>query len=223
MDSTIDTQSHLPTKFCRSVGAGSAIKRAPLSNPPLALANEISDLLFTHAVECFAQKGTLKLDQTGLLYIDLDNQLLYHLFQVLGLPQAELPPYFISPKAYGAHISVIYPHEVDTLNQVIPELGTMLPFTITGCYATTPENLPTVSRIWFLTILSPLLSDIRTSLKLSPLPDGQSFHITLALEKEFLFLDDFLSLGEESQMHVSSQFAIERKIQKSKASLDDTP
>lgn len=169
--------------------------------------------LIHYAQEHFEAHGKLKVDDRGFLYVDLPNEYIFDLFEKLDYPATELPPYFFPEKGFGAHISVALNSEEFDRN-AIPFLNEEISFTITGCYSVKPEKWEGVKRVWFLTVEAPELISIRRELGLSDKLMGHEFHITFAIEKEFLALDDLLFASENRKkgIQISPEKSQRRKV-----------
>ncbi|STX29286.1 Uncharacterised protein [Legionella beliardensis] len=72
-------------------------------------------------------QGKLAISANNLVYLDIDNNYIHHLYPLLGLPQVVLPNYF-NQDGIGAHISVIYPEELHSVS--VQELGNTYQFSI---------------------------------------------------------------------------------------------
>ncbi|STX51835.1 Uncharacterised protein [Legionella busanensis] len=72
-------------------------------------------------------QGTLAMSTNKLVYLDIDNDYIYRLYPLLDLPLIKKPDYFNSG-GIGAHISIIYPEEHESL--IINQLGNCYYFTV---------------------------------------------------------------------------------------------
>ena len=72
-------------------------------------------------------QGKLSISTNNLVYLDIENDYIHHLYPLLGLPQVVLPNYF-NQDGIGAHISVIYPEELHSVS--IQELGNTYQFSV---------------------------------------------------------------------------------------------
>ena len=158
-------------------------------------------------------EGTLSLDDRGYFFLSVVNSYIFDLCLLLNRKEIDLPPYFLGNFKAGAHITVALPQEKKSLYK-LPEIGESIPFSITGCFYTRPQNLSSTKKVWFLTIDSPEIEKIRVKMGLSPLPLDQNLHITFAEEKQFLSLEDFLSVGEDMSISMRPLKITKDKIRK---------
>ena len=63
-------------------------------------------------------KGTTKLSNNHLFYLDIDDAYIHHLFPLLNDLQVKKPDYF-GPKSAGAHITIMYPEEGKIIDKEI--------------------------------------------------------------------------------------------------------
>ncbi len=136
--------------------------------------------------------GTLKVDDRGFSYLDLENEYIYELLPFLETPGLSPPPYFSGVFTSGAHISLILNSELESpIN--LEKFREDLSFSVTGCYYVEPENWHDIETLWYLTVDSPELSEIRTGLGLAPTILGKQFYITFAVKKRFLSIHEIFS------------------------------
>ncbi len=217
MDSSISQDLSLPSRFGKCLNFPSSNHRdlKIKETHPLPKKEPKGDELVSYVLENLKLKGKLTLDSRGFFYVDLDDRYIYELFDRLNETGAEIPPYFF-PGGYGAHISVALSSESFQREQATSLLGTEISFTITDCYFVKPEGWEGIKRVWFLTIEAPDLSNIRKELGLSAKIHDHEFHITFAIEKDFLSLDDFISVKEDKEgnnfIEINSAQARKRKI-----------
>ncbi len=217
MDSSISQENSLPTRFgkCLEISSIDARNLKIGEIPSQPQDEPMGEELISYVVDNLSVKGALALDSRGFFYLDLDDRYIYDLFDRLNEIGTEIPPYFF-PGGYGAHISIALSSEIFSREQVAHLLGEEISFTITGCYFVKPEGWEGIKRVWFLTVDAPELSNIRIDLGLSPKIHNHEFHITFAIEKEFLSLDDFLSAKEDKAgkgfIEINSKAARQRKI-----------
>jgi hypothetical protein len=151
------------------------------------------EILLDYAKKSLPSIGVLKVTEEGFIYVDLPDSFIVDLYELLHKPDTFLPPYFDEEKRLcGAHISVV----LETENRKalhLPEIDQEIPFSITGCYSASPENWEEVSRVWFLTIDAPILSNIRKKLGLNSKIQGNEFHITFAIQKRIMSIHDILA------------------------------
>ncbi len=190
------------------------IPKTPKSEPK-------GTLLVDYAIEHFEQKGKLKLDERGFFYIDLNNDYIYEMFELLECEGAELPPYFAPQKGFGAHISAALCSEVFDREEALQHVDKEITFSITGCYYVKPEQWEGVKRVWFFTVEAPELLSIRESLGLEEKIMGHEFHITFAIEKEFLSLGDFLFFNENKEIEINKTKSLQQKVRQMRRLTDN--
>ena len=173
------------TNRCRDK---SGIKKAPKAHYNPAIADTISK----YAKENLNKSGKLCLDDSGFIFVDVQNEYIYDLHNLLNDKKLAYPPYFSNSWSGGAHISVVLPGECNTLCHKALGVSREISFEITGCYSVEPENLSNIDMAWFLTINSPVLERIRVALGLTPKIDDREFHITFSVKNRFLDLTDIL-------------------------------
>lgn len=129
-------------------------------------------------------KGTLKKNDQGLFYLDIDNRFILSLIPYLKAFGLVRPPYFnLFGAPDGAHIPVIPPREaafhfIDNLDETNQEFS----FEIDGLYSIQPTLWPEVEEVWFFKVRSPELEALRQKNFLSSRPAGHSFHIAVAIK-----------------------------------------
>lgn len=102
--------------------------------------------------------GVLKLSSKKLLYLDIDDRFVHNLCPLLNNAKIAEPDYFST--GIGAHISVIYPNEIENPNF---EFGALATFEIDSLF-----SAETKDKIYFIvTINSTDLLQIRISNKLA--------------------------------------------------------
>lgn len=124
-------------------------------------------------------EGKLLKNQSGFVYLKVDDNYIHTLFPLLKLKEEGFsePPYFRSKRSPGAHISVFYVGE-----KVIPEeLGRVFHFE--------PKQICFIKRskkasLVILQIESPDLENLRKKYGLSPKLQGHEFHITLGTKEK---------------------------------------
>ena len=85
----------------------------------------------------------------------------------------------------GAHISVIGITEFKEAElKQIGEVGNEFEFTIDGLHSVKPEGWDEMERVWFISVKSEELEDLRKKYGLSPKSHGHEFHITWAVKKK---------------------------------------
>ena len=123
--------------------------------------------------------GTLKSNK-GYIYLSVDNRIITPFLNMID-SDAVISPKEVTEKEkdVGAHISVIKKNET---NKEITELGQEFSFTVTGLQSVKPDGWEEVRKVYFLTVDSPELEDLRTKYDLPKKVEGHDFHITVGVE-----------------------------------------
>ena len=124
--------------------------------------------------------GSLK--RTGdLVYLDIDDNFIHELVSFIQKEEFEAPPYFGDPDLVGAHITVIYPDEMETYGiDMVPELGSMMEFVPTACQIVYPSEWEEVDEVYLVIVDAPKLDTIRKQLGL---PEKiYRYHITIGVK-----------------------------------------
>lgn len=127
-----------------------------------------------YAQEHLPQQGVLTRKSGGFVYLKVDDAYIRKLFPMLDLKGEGFrePPYFRSPNAPGAHISVFLANE-----HIRPkEIGQTFHFKLKRITVIKTRN----ARFAILQVESPELENLRREYGLSPKLYGHHFHITLA-------------------------------------------
>lgn len=129
-------------------------------------------------------KGRLKKSDMGGMYLDIDDRFILAMLPFVEVHGLQKPPYFnlfSAPK--GAHIAVITPREAyfHFLEEFL-EVEKEFSFTIEGLYSLTPSLWPEVEEVWFFKARAEGLEALRRRYFLPPLPNGNFFHITVAIK-----------------------------------------
>ncbi|MBS0637620.1 MAG: hypothetical protein JSS12_08915 [Verrucomicrobia bacterium] len=127
-----------------------------------------------YAKQHLAHEGVLQRKSDGFVYLKVDDAYIRKLYPMLHLKDKGYrhPPYFRSPEAPGAHISVFYVDE-----KVSPqEIGKVFHFE--------PESIEIVragsGNYAILVVRSPELEALRKKYGKSPKLHGHEFHISIA-------------------------------------------
>lgn len=155
--------------------------------------------------------GTLKQQNNGYLYLDLANEYITSVIPFLDDPSIDLPPYYDGTFTDGAHISIATKEEEKKLFSPLP-IGDAFSFTITGCFKAKLLYDIENKYVWYLTIYSEELSALRTSIGLSPMPNNETFYITLAYKKTFLSLNDLITDANENRITLSESAVLLNKL-----------
>jgi hypothetical protein len=127
-----------------------------------------------YAEKTLPHSGVLK-KSNGFVYVDVDDAYIHELISFIQEEGFEEPPYFGKPPLCGAHISVMYAHETDDINDV-EECGETMDFTIRQCMV---WHSFSGKEIYVILVDAPRLNGIRKKYGLSPDAD---FHITLGVK-----------------------------------------
>lgn len=127
--------------------------------------------------------GRLYLSRSGWLLLGVPNAVGRGFFDALGIVGAELP--LNSSGTYNAHISVMSPDEVESLGGAskITERGHDFHYTTGPVKEVAPGTWEGVSKVWYVTVESPELRNLRKSYGLDPYHKGHDFHITFAIKR----------------------------------------
>jgi len=158
------------------------------------------------AATSYPLAGRLYLAKSGWLLLSVPNALVRGVFDALTEPGTELPTAGVMnvPNVDGellnAHISVLTADEVNQIGaDKINERGHMFGYTLGGLKEIDVKNVDGVSKVWVLQVSSPGLSALRKSYGLSALPkDDQPFHITFAVRRKGILLDNGKAKGYET-------------------------
>jgi len=128
--------------------------------------------------------GRLYLSDSGWLLLHVPNALIDALFTALDEPGIQKP---ISENGkLRAHVSVMSKDEVDQLGaDNITERGRVFHYQLGPVKSVEPKTWENVSKVWYVTVESNELKQLRKSYGLSALPHGDwDFHITIAVRKK---------------------------------------
>jgi hypothetical protein len=130
--------------------------------------------------------GTLKCTDDGFYYLKISNDVIHGLFALIDEENIEKPPYDLGGyKDIGAHISVMSQDELDK-DIDITDVGKEFSFKLGKFYSTKPENWDEMERVWFVSVISPELENLRKKYKLPKTYKGKGhdFHMTVAVRKK---------------------------------------
>lgn len=131
----------------------------------------------------FAFSGILYLSSSGWLLLSVPNQFVRGAFDALHERGLELPT--DERNRLNAHISVMSPEEIETVGgpEEITERGHQFSYSLGPLRTVEPSNWKGVSRVWYITVDSPELRELRRSYGLTPLRKGFDHHITIAIRR----------------------------------------
>lgn len=145
---------------------------------PLSLFSLENPALISHAEKQLAHHGVLQKKETGFTYLKVDDAYIHTLYELIEEEGFQKPPYFRRADAPGAHISVLYEKEGESLRG-IPRIGEVFSFTIKELAKIRTRDKEYI----ILRVLSPELEKYRTSLGFTPRLQNHDFHISLAVRK----------------------------------------
>ena len=136
-----------------------------------------------------ALKGTLHKNDSGFIYVKVDDDVIHGMYTLIDEEGISKPPYFgKGDKKVGAHISAISQDELeekDVNMDDIKEIGDEVNFTLGEMYSTKPDGWDEMKRVFFVSVDAPELKEIRKryGLPATYKDKGHDFHITVAVEK----------------------------------------
>jgi hypothetical protein len=133
-----------------------------------------------YAEQHLSHRGVLK-NTSGFVYVDVEDDYIHKLLPFLTKEGFEEPPYFGQTDLVGAHISVIYPREVENYHiEEIEECGEEIFFELRECQLAHPPNWKTIDQVYFITVEAPRLDQIREKYGLPK--REHNFHITVGVK-----------------------------------------
>lgn len=149
--------------------------------------------------------GRLYLAKSGWLLLSVPNALVRGVFDALEATGAELPTAGVmnvpnvAAELLNAHISVLTAAEVASIGaDNINDRGRVFSYTLGALKELDVKNIAGVSKIWVIQVASPDLSALRKSYGLSALPKDEPFHITIAVRRRGVLLDNGVAKGYET-------------------------
>lgn len=139
-----------------------------------------NERLLTFAEQCLPQWGELKISN-GFVYVDIDDSYIYKLIPLIEEDGFQCPPYFGSKDLVGAHITVIYPHEMKGIDY-IQECGETIHFVLKGCQVVKPLRWQEVEEVFLIVVEAPRLHQIREKYGLPKMEFD--FHITVGVKRK---------------------------------------
>lgn len=155
----------------------------PIKAQPLPKEQE----LLSHIEKSLPQKGILKQDPSGMLYLSIEESgPLYATIpqELLAEMQGALPS-DLRPPPMGLYIPVFLPLEASNSRNlgIRKEMGQEFTFTVTSCSTIETPLQPDVQKAWFLEVESKELRELREKYLLPAKVGGHAFHIVLFLQK----------------------------------------
>jgi len=182
------------------------------------------------AATSYPLSGRLYLSKNGWLLLSVPNAMVRGVYDAMTAPGAELPTtgaMGVGDKSelLNAHITVMTGDEVTKVGaDKINERGHMFGYTLGALKEIEPRTGSSLSKIWAIQISAPLLSALRKSYGLSALPnDDEPFHITVAVRKRGILLDNGVAKGYETPTEVNDGESFEHPISRGelKAAAED--
>jgi 8-oxo-dGTP pyrophosphatase MutT (NUDIX family) len=165
------------------------------------------------AATSYPLSGRLYLSKSGWLLLSVPNALVRGVYDAMTAPGAELP---IGEHAevLNAHITVMTGDEVIKVGaDKINERGHMFGYTLGALKEIEPKSGSQLSKVWAIQVSAPLLSALRKSYGLSALPNAdEPFHITVAVRKRGVLLDNGVAKGYETPTEVTDGESFEHPI-----------
>ncbi len=163
--------------------------------------------------------GRLYFSRSGWLMLSVPNAVGRGFFDALSIVGAELP--LNSSGQYNAHISVMSPDEVEKLGggDKITERGHDFHYTTGPVKEVAPGTWEGVSKVWYVTVESPELRNLRKSYGLEPYYNGHDFHITFAIKRTGVERNNDVS---KVTSHFDVEQGRERSLTSMKAAMDLT-
>jgi hypothetical protein len=148
----------------------------------LSLASQIhpSTDLLEASQNALPHEGIVK-KSAGFVYVDLDDAYIHSLIPFIQKEGFIEPPYFSNPDSVGAHISIIYPDEMEQYGlSEIPECGQIIHFDPVECKVVHPPRWKEIDEVYFIVVDAPQLDAIRARYGL---PKREfAYHITIGVK-----------------------------------------
>ncbi|GAB5411344.1 MAG: hypothetical protein ChlgKO_04580 [Chlamydiales bacterium] len=135
--------------------------------------------IITYAQEHLRQTGILK-NTNGFVYLDINDNYIFDLVPLIQETGFKSPPYFGKEGLVGAHISVIFPDELNDIE--IDECGEEFSFRLMNCIAIAPEQYKGLIKFYLLIVEAPELNSLREKYGLEK--SEHNFHITIGLKQK---------------------------------------
>jgi hypothetical protein len=171
------------------------------------------------AATSYPLSGRLYLAKSGWLLLSAPNALVRGVYDAMVAPGAELPRAGVLnvPNVDGellnAHVSVMTADEVASIGaDKINERGHSFAYSLGQLKELDVRNIDGISKLWVLVVTSPALSALRKSYGLSALPKDEPFHITVAVRKRGVLLDNGVAKGYENPTEVNDGENFEHPI-----------
>ena len=155
--------------------------------------------------------GTLHEDSRGFIYLDIVNEYITSVIPFFNDSSLDMPNYFSGKFSEGAHISIVGCYEEKKMYNPLP-IGEAFSFCITGCFKASLSFDLNNKYVWYFTIESRELNELRTSIGLSPTLNNESFYITVAYKKNFLSLNDLMTESSSEKLSLSDSEILINKL-----------
>jgi hypothetical protein len=143
-----------------------------------------SEKMCAHAKGTLPQTGILRQASDGFVYLELPDAFIVDLFPLISDQQSEtVPLYLLEPSP--AHIPVILPHEWEQKKGwgEIERLDMCISFEIKTLCSLCPKRWPGVEKVYFLTVHSRELEELRENHLLPSRIRGHDFHVAIAVKR----------------------------------------
>lgn len=133
--------------------------------------------------ELLKKKGKLSENSKGFIYVEVQDGFIEELLPFIDNPNAKPAPYlgnYTTPSSPHIPVILVTERQAKEIAEV-KEVGEEVPFEILGLHSVSPHNWPKVDRVWFLTVLSSRLEEIRRRYRLPPRIGGHDFIIAIAV------------------------------------------
>ena len=148
----------------------------------------------------YAMEGELYLSSTGWLMLRVPHPMGRGVFSTINETGLELPK---NPEGkLEAHITVMRPEELSQIGgaEKIDERGKRFSYTLGPLRTVARPADNSLSRVWYIEVKSPELSELRRSYGLSNTPDNDKyqFHITVAVRRKNVLSSRETSKADDS-------------------------
>jgi hypothetical protein len=123
--------------------------------------------------------GVLK-ENNGFYYLDIDTRIVAPFLNMINDDNV-VHPRQVTRRSHdvGTHVSVIRDEELN--GRKVKEVGERFDFRISGMEKVNPESWDDVGEVYFLTLKSEALEDLRSKYDLRRKYQGHDFHITVGV------------------------------------------
>lgn len=113
--------------------------------------------------------------------MDIDDEYIHSLSHLVATEAFEVPPYFEHSSLVGAHISVVYPGEMNQYEaELIEEYGQIIEFIPRSCEVVYPIKWKGIDAAYLVIVEALQLNHLREKYGLLPLE--HAFHITIGVK-----------------------------------------